>query len=186
MPHKLACLAAACAALFTVATHAAPLAADGQWNAFDVDDFSAIDHGLKWIDLDGNALHFTFTIPTTSVLRVVDAGAYSGDRFELFNGAKSLGVTSPGAAGGVIDPLTDFDAAFADHAHFSYAEIVLTPGNYDLSGELSVSALDEFGAPLNATVGAVSLVAVPAPASSLLFATAGGLLGFVARRRRNV
>ena len=85
--------------------------ADGQWHAFDVDDLSAHSGGLEWIDLDGSALHYTFTLTTPAILKVVDAGAYSSDRFELFNGNRSLGLTSPGAAGGVIAPLTNFVAA---------------------------------------------------------------------------
>jgi hypothetical protein len=183
MPGTITYLAAACAALLSAATFAAPIDADGQWHAFDVDDFSAVSGGLEWIDLDGHALHFSFTTSTPTVLRVVDAGAYSGDQFEIFNHGSSLGLTSVGSAGGSIAPLSNFDAAFADHAHFSYAQLLLQPGSYDLGGVLRVSAVDEFGAPLNATVGAVSLAAVPLPAPGLLLSTTGALLGLTLRRR---
>ena len=178
-------LPAACAALFTIGAHAAALDAVGQWHAFDVDDFTAASGGLEWIDLDGAALNFSFTLATPGVLKVFDAGAYSGDRFELFDGATSLGQTSPGASGGgLAPPWTDFDAAFGDHVHYSYAELLLAPGSYDLHGVLSLSALDEFGQVLNATVGAVSLTAVPVPGVSMLFGLVTGALGLAARRRR--
>ena len=187
MSRKLNSLAAACAALFTAVAQAAPLDADGQWRAFDVDDLTATSGGLEWVDLEGKALDFSFTLASKAILRVVDAGAYSGDRFELFNGTSSMGLTSVGAAGGTLSPpWTNFDAAFGDHAHYSYAELLLEPGTYDFSGVLRVSALDEFNQALNATVGAVSLTAVPVSGAGLLFGLASAVLGLAARRRHLV
>ena len=98
MLQKVSYLAAAFAAACATASPAAPLAADSQWHAFDIDDLGAVDNGLEWIDLAGQPLHFTFNLATPSVLKVVDAGI-SGDRFELFDGPLSLGRTSPGSAG---------------------------------------------------------------------------------------
>lgn len=187
MSRKLNTLAAACASLFAVVGQAAPLDANGQWHAFDVDDLTAVSGGLEWIDLEGNALDFSFSLASKAILRVVDAGAYSGDRFELFNGTSSMGLTSGGAAGGALPPpWTNFDAAFGDHAHYSYAELLLEPGSYDLRGVLRVSALDEFSQALNATIGAVSLTAVPVPGAGLLLSLASAVLGLAARRRHLV
>ena len=187
MSRKLNFLATACAALFATVAQAAPLDADSQWRAFDVDDLTATTGGLEWIDLNGDALHFNFTLTSRAILRVVDAGAYSGDQFELFNGASSMGLTSVGAAGGgLAAPWTNFDAAFGDHLHYGYAERLLEPGSYDLSGVLRVSAQDEFGQALNATIGAVSLTAVPVPPAGLLFGFAAAALALASRRRQPV
>lgn len=68
----------------------------------------------KLNSLAGNALDFSFSLASKAILRVVDAGAYSCDRFELFNGTSSMGLTAGGAAGGALSPpWTNFDAAFS-------------------------------------------------------------------------
>lgn len=200
MKHAVATLCSvtllSCLAVGAQATTVA-IAADGSWNEFDVDEISAQSGGLEWIDNvtgpgipqyqgDGSALSFSFTLTTQAWLRVVDAG-FAGDRFQIFNGANSLGFTSavpattyennPPNAG------LDFDAAFADPANFSSISLLLAPGAYTISGLLTQSVGSSFG-PLNATVGAVSVTAaVPVPAALPLLVSGLGLLGTSIRQR---
>lgn len=162
------------------------IATDGGWYAFDVDELTSVSGGVEWIDLDGNPLAFSFSLVQGGVLRVVDAG-FRGDRFEVIDADTLLTLTqtsvvaNPDVMGDT--PETDFDAAFSDHAVFSYLELVLAPGSYNLTGLLSQSAIFD-GAALNATFGALSVTAVPLPASGFLLLGAGGLLRSIARRRR--
>lgn len=152
------------------------LAADGQWNAFDVDELTALSGGLEWIDLDGDVLSFEFTLTGQGVLTIVD-GAIAGDEFQIFNHGTSLGHTSPSMDPDSTSVGTDFDAAFSDQHRYSYAEFILGPGSYSITGLLTASALDNYGIPYNATVGAVRLTevsAVPVPAAAWLFGS--GLL----------
>ena len=167
------------------------VATDGGWNEFDVDSFAS--GNVKWIDNftgapqhtgDLSPLSFTFTLATQGLLKVVD-GSFAGDRFEVFNGSASLGMTSavpvtafednPPNAG------TDFDAAFADHTNFSYASILLAAGTYTITGALTQS-VTLGGAPLESTAGAISVAPVPLPAAVWLLAS--GLLGFAKFGRR--
>lgn len=179
------------------------LAADGQWNAFDVAELDSLSGGTEWIEahnsLDpgyGSALNFSFTINTGSVgtLTVVDA-AYAGDTFWVFNGAALLGATSsvaPGVYAFLPDdtPVTpvnagyDFDAALQDPA-FSRGVFTLAAGTYSISGLLAQSVSFEDGTPLNATAGALklSVSAVPEPSGWALAAAALGFAVFVTRRR---
>jgi hypothetical protein len=170
------------------------IATDGGWNEFDVDSSTAISGGVEWIDNvsgpgipqyqgDGSALSFTFTLATQAVLKVVDAG-FAGDQFQIFDGATSLGLTSsvpitefnnnPANVG------TDFDAAYADHTNFSYFSLLLNPGTYTITGALTQS-MNLDGQPLNATVGALSVM--PLPAALPLMLSGLGLLGGSLRRR---
>lgn len=173
---------------------AATLNADGAWNAFDVDEFSAVSGGLEWIDLDGEALSFDFTLTKTTLLEIVDGG-FAGDRFIVFdngiqiNGDPSATVrtlntsfavnTYPNSGG------TDFDLAFSD-SNYSRGVFKLSQGNHRITGVLGQSAVDELGNPINATVGAVRLISltqVPLPATAWLYATGLALFGAVSRRR---
>jgi hypothetical protein len=161
------------------------LAADGQWNAFDIDELTSMSSGLEWIELDGDALSFEFSLATQGTLTVVD-GAFAGDEFEVFNNGVSLGFTSISMDPDSTSVGTDFDAAFADHHRYSYAEFILGPGSYSITGLLTASALDIDSLPYNATVGAVRLntiSAVPVPAAAWLLGSglAAGL-GCVRRR----
>lgn len=165
-----------------------PLLADGNWNEFTVDDFSAISQGTEWIDANdssspdfGTPLHFLFTIANgfKGTLTVVDAGL-AGDRFEVYNNGQRIGSTS------ATNNSTDFSNFFSDNlnnANFSSGIFTLNKGSYDITGTL-LHTLQSF----NATNGALKLdvskaTTVPEPSSlALLFAGLG--LFFIARRRR--
>lgn len=174
-----------CAAvLLSVLSHQAQavvLNTDGQWHTFDVDNAVSASGNLEWIELDGNALSFDFTLTEAAYLNVADGG-FAGDRFQVFDNGNSLGQTSvavnsyPNSAG------LDFDQALAD-LHFSRGQFLLGVGNHSITGLLSFSALDDTSSELNATVGAVSLTAVPLPATAWLWTTGAALLGFLSRRR---
>ena len=170
---------------------------DGSWNQFDVDSTIAQSGGVEWIDNvtgpaiaqykgDGSQISFTFTLTSQGLLQVVDAG-FAGDQFQVFNGSTSLGLTSavPATAYENNPPNagTNFDAAFADHTNFSYLSLLLNPGTYTITGLLTQS-VSLGGAPLDATVGALSVTAVPLPAAAWLLASSllGGA-GLVRRRR---
>ena len=172
------------------------IAADGNWNEFDVDNFAATSGGVEWIDNvtgpagyagDGSPLSFSFTVTSQVRLDIVDAGL-AGDTFIFAlggNGGIGIGQTSSVAATTyetAANVGTDFDGAFADHGNFSYASLFLAPGNYTLGGSLAQS-VSFAGDPLNATVGAVRVTAVPVPAAVLLLSPAAGLLAGLRRRR---
>jgi len=188
MYKPLLAAAIAAAAAIAVPAHATSiaLAADGQWNEFDVDSFLAQDFGNGWIDeTDGSALSFTFTVAAGSVgrLTVVDAGV-AGDTFAVTNFGALLGATSGVPAG---DPAgqtqLDFDAALADPA-WSRGVFTLAPGAYSISGSLLQSVFGDDGS----TSGALrlSVSAVPEPASgTLLLAGLAGVAALVRRRRHS-
>jgi hypothetical protein len=157
------------------------LTASGEWSAFDIDPLTATDGGLGFIDLDGHALTFTFTVTEAVKLTVVDAG-FAGDVFNLSLNGNAIGTTSPAAGSYPASVGLDFDAALANHA-FSYRTLTLGPGSYTLTGSLFSSALDDTGAPINATVGGVMISAVPEPGSLALLLAGLGALSVVARRR---
>ncbi len=166
---------------------------DGDWFQLDVDEVIAASAGLEWIDAitgpdgyngDGSVLTFSFTLSTPGVLAVVDAG-FAGDEFQLFNGGTPFGFTSDVAQTDISSASnsgSDFDTAFADHTNFSFTEIVLGPGTYNISGMLSQSVLDGSN-PLNATLGALRVSAVPLPPAIWLMSLAlAGTFGFARRR----
>jgi len=190
----LAALALAVAISAPVHATTINVTTDGRWYEFDVDDLTSLSGETEWIDNvtgpagyngDGSTLTFSITLTDDAALRAVDAG-FARATFQVFNGPTFLFETSAvpqtdystaGNAG------TDFDAAFADHANFSYAEFLLGPGTYAIKGALSQSVLDGV-TPLNATVGAVSITAVPVPAAAWLLGSAlAGGFGFARRRR---
>jgi hypothetical protein len=192
----LALAALALTAAISAPVHATTInvTTDGSWYEFDVDDLTSLSGETEWIDNvtgpagyvgDGSTMSFAFTLASGGVLRVVDAG-FAGDTFQVFNGTTFLFETSAVPEtdfSTAADIGTDFDAAFADHANFSYAEFLLGPGTYTIKGALWQSVLDGT-TPLNATVGAISVSAVPVPAAGwlLVSALAGGF--GVARRRK--
>ncbi|MEW5768874.1 MAG: PEP-CTERM sorting domain-containing protein [Pseudomonadota bacterium] len=182
---KLALALALAAAFGAQAASAADLAltADGQWHAFDVDDIAAASGGLEWIDLDGSALSFSFSGPAT--LMVVDGG-FAGDRFEVYDNGVLLGATSAAVDSYPASVGMDFEVAIGD-AGYSRGVYLLGGGNHTITGMLSTSALDDLGMPLNATVGAVQLLAapVPEPETYALMLAGLGLIGLAARRRAN-
>jgi len=192
--HLLASFALAAVATQTPA-RATVLASDGHWGTFAVDSFLASDAGLGWIDDAGNALHFTFVVAGGFVgtLTVLDTG-FAGDTFSVLNGASVLGLTSP-VPGRQYDPsaiaIEDADAAFDDPA-FSRATFTFAPGAYSIGGTLAQSLmsgsdrLDATSGALRLTVGTVAPVPVPEPSSLALLLAGVGVVGTVARRRRNV
>lgn len=171
------------AATLSAGVHATTVSADGSnlfnWLPFDVDDFTALNSGLDWIDIgNGSKLNFTLTGP--AILKVVDSG-FAGDVFEVFDNGISLGTTS--VATNTFDTFalgttqTDFDLAFAD-ARFSKGEYLLGAGSHSITGLLSSTTV-----PFNATVGGIQVSVVPLPPA--IFALLSGLglfAGFLRRR----
>ena len=176
---------AACVALASPA-HAVTVAADGSWNAFDVDPFSANSGGLEWIALDGSALSFEFDLSGPATLHIVDAG-FAGDRFEIFDAGVSLGVSSAGLDSFPSSVGTDFGTAWSNAA-YSRASFTLNAGVHSITGRLFASALDERGARIDATVGALSItpVIVPVPEPTTFLLMLAGLAGMalIGSRRR--
>jgi hypothetical protein len=158
------------------------LVADGTWNAFDVNDLTAVSGGLEWIDLNGDALSFDFTLTESAYLKVVDGG-FAGDRFNVYDNGNLLSETSVASNTYPNSVVLDFDSAFAD-SNYSQGVFFLGAGNHSITGLLTQSALMNGATPFNATVGAVSLTAVPLPAAAWLYLTGTALMGFVSRRRK--
>lgn len=164
------------------------LVADGAWNSFDVSDVLGPGDGLGWIDLDGDALSFSFTVASGFVgkLTVVDA-VFSGDVFSVSANGALLGNTSAAVdsyvSGGNVG--YDYDAALAN-SDYSRGVFSFGAGTYTVTGALAASAKDEFGQAINATNGALSLTVSAVPeASSLAMLLAGlGLLSLLRRRAR--
>jgi hypothetical protein len=180
-------LCAACALLpLAAASHAVPLAGDGQWTTFDVDSFSSASGGVEWIDLfDGGApISFDFSVPTgwRATLTVVDGG-FAGDRFRVTDAGAVLGDTSvPGSS--YPDSIgLDFDAALADPA-YSSGLYTLGAGDHRIGGYLIASVAVD-GVALDATVGAVRLTVspVPEPATAMLLLAGFALIGAYVRLR---
>jgi hypothetical protein len=181
-------LLAACLATLATVSQAVPLAADGSWNTFDVDELSAASGDLEWIDIfnSGAALSFDFNIAAgyQGTLTVVDGG-FAGDRFLVTDASTVLGRTSAPIASYPDSVGLDFDAALAD-SRYSQGTWVMGAGSHSVSGFM-IRSLSIDGVPLNATVGAVRLEvsAVPEPSALAMLLAGIGVLGFVSRRRFN-
>jgi len=188
MKMPLPCGALALAVALALPAHATTvaLAADGQWSEFSVDDFIAQSSGTEWIDFtDGSPLSFTFTIAAghTGTLTVLDAG-FAGDTFSVTNFGAALGTTSSVAPGSIGLDAKGFDDAWADAA-FSRGLFTLGPGSYSIGGALLQSVLDDNGADLDSTNGAVRLSVVPESSGLAMLLAGIGLIGLVARRRQS-
>jgi hypothetical protein len=160
------------------------LTANGQWNEFNVDDFSSASQGVEWINLSdsnsatfGSALTYQFTIAHgfEGFINVVDAG-FAGDRFEIFNNSQSIGITSDTTSS------SDYSNNFADNLnnlHFSKATFSLNEGTYNITGTL-FSTLQ----PFNATNGAIKLDVTPVPLPGTLGLLSCSLFILTVMRRR--
>ncbi|MEQ1529334.1 MAG: VPLPA-CTERM sorting domain-containing protein [Methylococcales bacterium] len=188
---KIIFLSAVLLSAISTQAHSDILVADGVWHSFDVDQLTANSGNLEWIDLDGNILTFDFTLTEPAYLNVVDAG-FAGDRFTVYDGSilsylsfgnafTELGQTSTAVNSYPNTAVLDFDQAMATSA-YSQGKFLLAPGMHSIFGLLSTSALNDTGVALNATVGAVSLTAVPLPAAVWLYLTGTGALGWLSRR----
>jgi hypothetical protein len=160
------------------------LPTDGSWAAFASAPSAAVRLGTPyWIDIaDGSDLSFAFTVPVglTGALTVVDAG-FAGDRFEVFANAASLGSTSAAINSYPTSIGLDFDAALAD-SNFSREVFTLAAGDYLITGRMSLSALDDLGASIDASVGGLNVMLVPEPATYLTLLAGLGLLTITRRR----
>jgi hypothetical protein len=161
---------------------ASTLTADGAWNAFDVDSSVSNSGNLEWIDLDNNSLSFDFSLSGSAYLKVVDAG-FAGDRFNVYDNGVLLDQTSVASNTYPASIGLDFDVAYASPL-YSRGLFWLGAGSHSITGLLSQSALNGT-TPINATVGAVSLTAVPLPAAAWLYLTGTALMGFISRRRKS-
>jgi hypothetical protein len=180
---RAAIVLALCAAGVAHAT-ITPLAVPGQWYDFTVDDLAAQSGGVDWIDYtDGSALSFTFSITAPTQLRVVDAGI-AGDTFNVtVNGISQLTSAVPVVAySPTAVVVTDFDAAWANPSFSRGSWLLTAPGSYTVTGVLAQS-VSNGGAPLNSTIGAVMLAAVPEPGTWALLLAGLAVLGVTARRR---
>jgi hypothetical protein len=161
------------------------LIANGEWNEFNVDDFSATSQGLEWVDLNdsnspnfGSALNYQFTINNgfKGFLSVVDAGL-AGDQFQVFNNGQSIGLTSS------TTNMSDYSNNFSDNlanVNFSSGVFLLTEGTYNITGAL-FSSLQ----PFNATNGALKLDITPVPLPGAYGLFLGGISFLAFMRRRN-
>lgn len=181
----LATLTLAMGVVFQAQATTVALNADGIWNEFNVDDFSAISAGTEWIDyVDstspdfGTPLQYTFTIASgyEGKLSVVDAG-FAGDTFSVYANSTLLGITS--STTNSTDLSNDFDANFAN-SNFSSGAFTLTAGSYTVTGNL-FSTNQAF----NATNGALKLEVMLVPeADTYAMLLAGfGLMSVVRRRK---
>lgn len=181
----LATLTLAMGVVFQAQATTIALSADGIWNEFNVDDFSAISAGTEWIDyVDSNSpdfgtpLEYTFTIASGYVakLTVVDAG-FAGDTFSVYANNILLGMTS--ATTNSTDYSNDFDANLAN-SNFSGGVFTLAAGSYTVTGNL-FSTTQAF----NATNGALKLEVMLVPeADTYAMLLAGfGLMSIVRRRK---
>ena len=169
----------------------------GAWQQFNVSDIDSRSFGVEWIDNAntndagfGTALDFTFTIDAglMGTLTVLDTG-FAGDTFRITNFGSHFGATSPVPVAfydSNTPSIADFDAALADSL-FSRGTYVLGTGSYRISGVLDQSVMLDTATPLNSTSGGLRLTVAPVPEPSPLFLLAAGLgvLGILARRRRD-
>jgi hypothetical protein len=168
------------------ATNVTVLAGSG-WKDFFVADpaFNLGNTDFSWVDpndFSKNVYSFTVAAGFYGTLTVVDAG-FSGDVFSVVSNGSPLANTSA-AVNSYPSAEGDYDLALAN-SNFSHGVYGFGPGTYTVTGALFSSALDDTGAALNATVGALKFdVAAVPEASTVAMLMAGlGVVGLLARRR---
>lgn len=162
-------LAVAAALVATGPVRAATLNVDSGWSDFA---FGAVGTTATKT--------FDFTIVKKAFLTVAD-GFFSGDRFEVFANAISLGQTSAPVNGGNFVK-NNFDAAAASSS-FSSGRFLLGPGTYTVSFDVTEVTSSPKG---RNNIGAVRLdtAAVPVPASGIMLLAGLGAAALFGRRRR--
>jgi hypothetical protein len=121
---------------------------------------------------------WTFTLAVPEVLRVQDT-FLSGDQFQMFDNAVSLGLTSLPTQG--FDCGTDLSCAMANPA-FSFGAFLLGVGPHSITGTLTLAASQSGGAAAF-IIGPVPTT-IPLPATLPLFATGLVGLGLLGWRRK--
>ena len=167
---------AATAAVAALGLAAAPAVADTivQDGGWDVFEFGGA--GSAVFDQQNN-IDFTFTLTSSSTLRITD-GYFDGDQFDvIINGIDQGATSTPTFATTYIgDAWTN---AF-ESSNFSHASYDLGPGTYDVQAYMLQS-------PYGAGAGAFSLGVLPArvpePATWGLMLVGFAAVGFAARRR---
>jgi len=146
---------------------AIPLVLGGGWQ-----EFSFGDVGSSFSET------YQFTLTDPAALTVTDA-FLSGDRFEIFNFASSLGLTSaPTSLGDLIGD--DYDTAAAD-SRWSTGVFLFGAGSYDISGTVTLSPYFGGGAALRLDRTQEGPV-IPEPATMALLGS--GLFGLVGFKRK--
>ncbi len=123
----------------------------------------------------------TYQFSTTTELSFFVTDAFAiGDRFEIFDGSASLGLTSNVAESDSVN-LSDAQSAY-DSGLYSTGEWVLGPGTYDISVLVASTPYGRGGAFVKLDTS--SAAPVPEPATMILFGI--GLLGLagVSRKKR--
>ena len=121
---------------------------------------------------------WTFTLAVPEVLRVQDT-FLSGDQFQMFDNAVSLGLTSLPTQG--FDCGSDLSCAIANPA-FSSGAFLLSAGPHSITGTVTLAVLADGGAAAF-IIGRVSST-VPLPVTLPLFASGLGVLGLLGWRRK--
>ena len=151
-----------------------PLTSGGGWTEFSFGPAGSFiqDHNT------GDTLDFTFTLTKPDVVRLTD-GFQGGDQFEIFINNADAGPSSASTPGflfaGDCWTCAFYDPAYS--AGFTRASFDLGPGTYDIEG-IAIQS------PYGAGDGAISLGAVPEPATWAMMLTGFFGLGAALRRSR--
>jgi hypothetical protein len=144
------------------------------WTGFEV---GAV--GSSWtVPFETTPITFSGVLSAPAYLKIVDLGL-AGDRFEVFiNGVSAGNTSAPTLAIGVNDPsyfFGDEALALAD-SNFSRGEFLLPQGTITVSVMASMS-------PLDASIAAFQVSAIPEPASLAMLLAGAGVVGLARRRQ---